>query len=175
MKKKRGQNLDSIRTPLYDRPQSVASLRQLSGKTGMLSDMDRNRCPLSSESAITVFLPFSSYECRIEREKGDNHRWTQMDTDGEGAKAKGKRQKERKRPMTNSSIREIRAIRGQKKWAAGICRGSVAMCAAGLKTGTDPVCSNAALRPHRAVRQMRLANVASHRQSCARRTTPQHE
>jgi hypothetical protein len=33
---------------------SVASLRLLSGFIGTLSDMDRNRCPVSSESAIYV-------------------------------------------------------------------------------------------------------------------------
>jgi len=33
---------------------SVASLRQLSDRIGMVSDMDWNRCPLSSESALNA-------------------------------------------------------------------------------------------------------------------------
>jgi len=47
MKEKRGRNFDSIRAPIYDKPQTVSSLRQL-------SDMNRNRCMLSSESAVNT-------------------------------------------------------------------------------------------------------------------------
>ena len=44
---------DSCRTPLYDFLPSVASLRQLSAKPGMVSAMNRNRCPLSPEYAVS--------------------------------------------------------------------------------------------------------------------------
>jgi len=52
-KKQRSQPeiLDSIRTPLYDRARSVASLRLLYGFIVLLFDMNRNECTLSSESA----------------------------------------------------------------------------------------------------------------------------